>query len=204
MIPMGKITKARPTKDNAHYYAAIALTLATLCQLGFDVPVLVSQVLGVDVRAENHHGTPTPAPAISPVPSPTSDAIAPSSELALRFADLGDPCEESWRRWGKRLRGCPEPTAGDRWSADQVLDQVSAQLEEVRRASEDPSGDAILWIDQRGNLVLAAPVERILLPELRRLESSATARCRESWREAPHRTIICLADDRLAPEHWED
>lgn len=109
-----------------------------------------------------------------------------------------DPCEESLRRWGRRSPGCAKPTAGDRWSADHA-DPLAGSVREVR--IED-AGDAVLWVDEQGNLGLRVPVERIVYfdgsgsPIGGRFVSE---RCRKSLQTAmPFPTaIVCLEDDSL-------
>lgn len=114
-----------------------------------------------------------------------------------------DACAEHLRRWGDRMRGCPdERTAGDRWAEDHAPENLDDEFASVRI---DDSGDALLWIDERGNLGLAAGfVERVVYfdagrrPRVRM--SAVSQRCRETIENAPPGTevAVCLSDDSLA------
>lgn len=120
------------------------------------------------------------------------------------FGFDADPCEEHVRRWGTRSPGCPKETAGDRWSRDQEAKSVldSPALAEAWRAVEiQDAGDALLWIDQEGNVGASMKVEQIVYFDRtgKPIGTPISERCRRSVESARGASaILCFADDSLS------
>lgn len=97
-----------------------------------------------------------------------------------------DACEDSFDRWGKRLRGCDVP--------------VPAESQEV---VIEESADPLLAIDGSGNLLVFIELEGVVRdPDTMRWpEGLFSERCRSSIRaggELGARFVVCLKDDALS------